>query len=289
LPPPDHIHYANSIYKGDLEHFHHHLGYLKKRSQQFVLISGSHTICNVNFKEVFHAHIARQADITVLYQPARFNPGKTFALATTLTLEDDERVVDMEVSSSQAADGNISMEMFIMSKALLIQIIEDCIARGEYDLMKGGIVRNLGRYKIYGFPFAGYMAKINSVPVYYRTSMDLLNQEVWQELFCEAAPIYTKIKDTAPANYRATAMVSNSLVANGCIIEGQVENSLLFRGVKIHHGARVKNSIIMQDCDIGPDVVLENVICDKDVVVREGKHLMGANDYLLVVEKGVVV
>lgn len=289
LPPPDHSHYASSIHKGDLEHFHHHLDYLEKSSQRYVLISGSHTICNVNYNEAFRSHKARQADITILYKPVQPDSSDPVALATTLTLDGNKRVIDMEVNPGQTAAGNISMEMLIMSKALLLRIIENCIARGDYDFMKDGIVKNVSRYKVYGFSFPGYIAKINSVQAYYQANMNLLKQEVWQELFHTASPIYTKIKDTTPANYRTTAEVRNSLVANGCIVAGQVENSILFRGVRIHKGAQVKNSIVMQDCEIGPDTILENIICDKDVIVRGGKCLTGANNYIMVIRKGMVV
>ena len=119
--------------------------------------------------------------------------------------------------------------------------------------------------------------------------MDILQPETWFELFNNSGPIYTKVKDEAPANYREQAAVSNCMVANGCVIEGKVENSILFRGVKVHKGAQVKNSIIMQKCEIGANAVLENVICDKNVAVTDSKRLIGDKNYVMVIEKGMVI
>jgi glucose-1-phosphate adenylyltransferase len=289
LPPPDHIHYSNSIYKGDLEHFHNHVDSIKRSAQQYVIIASSHIICNLNFNEAFRFHLEQQADITTIYQPQQNEAAKPYAMATIVKVAEDGRVVDMEVKSGRSTGGDVCMETFIMSKELLLKIIEDCVARGEFDFIKEGIIKNINRFKIYGYPFQGYMAKINSIQAYYRANMDLLNPEAWRELFTHSGPIYTKVKDEAPANYRETAAVSNSLVANGCIIEGRVENSVLFRGVNVHKGAHIKNCIIMQKGAIGANAVLENIICDKDVKITDGKRLLGDRNYVMVIEKGMVV
>jgi glucose-1-phosphate adenylyltransferase len=289
LLPSEHVHYSNSIYKGDLEHFHNQIDFFKKCSQDYVLIACSHIIYNLNFKEAYQSHLESRADITILYKEEQPRPGKSFSLATLVSVGDDGWVTDMEVKLGRITKGKIGLEAYIMSKELLLQIIEDCVARGEFDLTKEGIIKNIHRYKIRGFPFRGYMATINSIYDYYRASMELLNRDVRQELFNESGPIYTKVKDEAPANYREYAAVSNSLVANGCIIEGRVENSLLFRSVRVHKGAHIKNSIIMQKGEIGVNAALENVICDKDVTITDGKRLSGARNYVMVIEKGMVV
>lgn len=289
LPPPDHIHYSNSIYKGDLEHFHNHIDFLKRSSQQYVLIAGSHIIYNLNFNEAYKYHLDNQADITVLYKEEQPGAGKPVSLATIVSVAADGRVTDMKVKSGRITGGNIGLEVFIMSKQLFLQIIEECIARGEFDFAKEGIIKNRQRFKIYGFPVHGYIAKINSIQAYYRANMELLRTEIWQELFNKSGPIYTKVKDEAPANYRDQATVSNSLVANGCIIEGRVENSILFRGVRVHKGAHIKNCIIMQKGDIGTNAMLENIICDKDVRITDAKRLIGDKNYVMVIEKGMVV
>jgi glucose-1-phosphate adenylyltransferase len=176
-----------------------------------------------------------------------------------------------------------------MRKDLLLQIIEVCIARGEYDFVKEGIVKRMDQYRVFGFPFTGYMAKINSVQAYFRANMDLLHPEIWQDLYLKSGPVYTKVKDEPPANYRDQVAVSNVLAANGCVIEGRVENSVLFRSVRVHRGAYVNNCIIMQKCEIGPNAVLENVICDKDVKISAAKRMIGDKNYVMVIEKGMMI
>lgn len=119
--------------------------------------------------------------------------------------------------------------------------------------------------------------------------MDVLHPKIWEELFMGDRSIYTKVKDEVPVQYKETADVRNSLIANGCIIRGEVENSILFRGVKVGKGVKIKNSIIMQKCDIQDGTLIENVICDKNVVITKGKWLKGAQNYPLIVTKNVVI
>ncbi|MBP2651603.1 MAG: glucose-phosphate adenylyltransferase, GlgD subunit [Firmicutes bacterium] len=289
LPPPDHVHYSNSIYKGDLEQFYNNIDSIKKSQQRYVLIAGSHTICNINYKEVIQFHLDKQADITVVYKQEPAGLEKNFAMATVLKVDSQSLVTDMEVKADKTAGGNICMDIFVIAKELLVQIIEECVARGEFDFIKEGIIKNMHRYKIYGYSYDGYMAKINSIQAYYRANMSLLNPDIWTELFGQLGPIYTKVKDTPPANYREHAIVHNSLVANGCVIDGTVENSILFRNVTVQKGAHIKNSIIMQKSIICADTMLENIICDKDVKITEGKRLIGDPNYVMVIEKGMVV
>lgn len=289
LPPPDHTHYANSIYKGDLEHFHTHVDYLERSTQEYVIVAGSHTIYNTDYREAFRYHLEKQADITILYKDEQPAPGKQFSLATVLTVADDGRVTDIHVATGRVAAGPVCLETYIMRKELLLQIIEVCIARGEYDFVKEGIVKRMDQYRVFGFPFTGYMAKINSVQSYFRANMDLLHPEIWQDLYLKSGAVYTKVKDEPPANYRDQAAVGNVLVANGCVIEGRVENSVLFRSVKVHRGAYVNNCIIMQKCEIGPNAVLENIICDKDVKISSAKRMIGDKNYVMVIEKGMMI
>ncbi|MBP2644507.1 MAG: glucose-phosphate adenylyltransferase, GlgD subunit [Firmicutes bacterium] len=289
LPPPDHVHYSNSIYKGDLENFHNHLDSIKKSQQRYVLIAGSHTICNIDYNDAFQFHLNKKADITIMYKKELPDKEKSFSMATVLNVDEEGRVIDMEVKADKTDCGNICMEIFFIAKELLVKIVEDCVARGEFDFIKEGIIKNLTRYKVFGYGYNGYMAKINSIQAYYRANMSLLNPEVWIELFNKMGPIYTKVKDTPPTTYRENASVKNSMIANGCVIEGTVENSILFRNVIVRKGAHIKNSILMQKCEIWPDVMLENVICDKDVKITQGKRLIGDPNYVMVIEKGMVV
>jgi glucose-1-phosphate adenylyltransferase len=130
---------------------------------------------------------------------------------------------------------------------------------------------------------------MTSTAAYYKANMDVLRPGVWEELFMGGDPIYTKSKDEVPVQYKDTAKVTNSLVANGCVIRGEVENSIIFRGVNIAEGVKVKDSIVMQQCDLEENALLEHVICDKNVRITRDKWLKGAANYPLIISKNVVI
>lgn len=284
--PPAESQYGRTI--SDIENLASNLDYIKSSRQDYVLITGSSIICNLNFKKAFHFHQAKQADITVLYKELDSDQDD-FNHSTIIVCDDQDRIVDMAVNPVKVTSNKVFMKMCIMSKALLIDIITGCIARGSADLLMDGLVRNIGKLAIYGYQYKGFMARIHSVSSYYRHSMELLKPDKWQDLFFKSGPVYTKVKDEAPVKYKESASISNAMIANGCVIEGAVENSILFRGVTVGPGAYIKDSIIMQKCHIGSNVRLENVICDKDVTITAEKWLKGEIDYPLVIGKGTVI
>lgn len=169
-----------------------------------------------------------------------------------------------------------------MEKELFLRQVQRCIDHGESHFFRDVIQKNPDGLNIAAYAYDGYHAVINSIDSYYRNSMDLLNTGQYEQLFKED-PIQTKIKYEAPAKYLDTADVKHSLLANGCIVAGEVEDSILFRGVQVAKGAKIKGSIIMQKCYIGEGTVLENVILDKDVKLTGGQTLIGdpSNPYIL--------
>jgi glucose-1-phosphate adenylyltransferase len=181
------------------------------------------------------------------------------------------------------------MRMYIIEKSLLEYLVEECIARGQSDFVRDILLKKLDSLKIYGFPFEGYLANINSINAYYRHNMDLLNPDIRNEVFFKSGIVHTRVMDEVPAKYSPDAKVQNSLVSDGCVVEGEVVNSVLFRGVKVYKGASIKNSIIMQGSEIMENTILENVILDKEVIVRTGRRLTGQENYPVVVRKGAVI
>jgi glucose-1-phosphate adenylyltransferase len=176
-----------------------------------------------------------------------------------------------------------------MKRSLLLSLIDECVSRGDYDFIKDCIIKNINRLKIYGYAYKGYVANINSIQSYFKHNLALLRPEIWHDLFKKSGVIYTKVKDTAPTKYMESADVDNSLVANECIIEGTVQNSVLFRGVRVHKNAVLKNCIILEKCVIEENVKLENVILDKFVHVSKGKKLIGTMNYPVVIEKKAAI
>jgi glucose-1-phosphate adenylyltransferase len=176
-----------------------------------------------------------------------------------------------------------------MKKELLLDIIDDCISKGEWDFVKNAIIGNLDNLKVYGYPFRSYAAVINSINGYYKSNLELLKPNVWQDLFLKNGPIYTKPKDEAPTAYKNGVNARNILAANGCSIKGEVKNSILFRGVKVHPGAVIKNSVIMQKSEIGENAYLENVILDKGVQITANKSLKGDTNLPMIIAKNTIV
>jgi glucose-1-phosphate adenylyltransferase len=176
-----------------------------------------------------------------------------------------------------------------MKRKFLIELIQDSAAKGYTDLVMDIIIRSLDSLRIYAHIFSGYWRPLNSIQLYYRANMDLLDPKVRRELLMDRRKIYTKVKDEAPAKYNEEASVKNSIVADGCIIEGTVENSILLRGVRVMKGVHIKNSIIMQGSTVEDGAQLNYCILDKGVVITAGKTLNGDQEWPLIVGKNITV
>ncbi|MEN1762099.1 glucose-1-phosphate adenylyltransferase subunit GlgD [Anoxynatronum sibiricum] len=273
---------------GDVDHYYNHMDYFTRSRQQYVLISSSNVIYNMDYRHIQQLYEEKQADIVLVYKNADTEENNNFRVLSLL-IDNNGRIRDMAASREKKLSPAVALEIAFMKKTLFMQMIDDCIARGYRDFTKDGLIKNLEKYRIFGYEHQGFAAKIDSIHTYYRHSMGLLNPEVWKELFFRHGSIYTKVKDEPPVKYQASAMVSNSLLANGCHIAGTVENSILGRGVTVHPGAVVRDSIIMQKGQIHRGAVVENAILDKDVVITPGKQIRGEKEYPLVVEKQAVI
>ena len=180
-----------------------------------------------------------------------------------------------------------STEVFVIRKSLLESLVADAIAYGRYDFFEDILKRSVNNLNIQGYEYKGHLLEFSSVAGYMQANMNFLNREFRRKAF--KRPIYTKSKDSVPARYYEGCQVKNSIISDGCRIEGTVENSIISRDVRIGKGSVVKNSIIMQNTEIMKDVLLDHVILDKDVIVRENRRLSGHVTYPVVVEKASIV
>ncbi len=284
LPP-----YASSenrgTYTGLLDALRSNINYIRRSSQKYVLICGSDTLYNVDFNAMMEAHMQSKADITLLYHRSHApSVGMSY-----LGMDKDGRVDDIEIDPIMPRNQNVFVGTFLMEKALLLYMMDMALAHGKTDLLRDAIQNQLGLYRVYGYEAKGYLGVIDSVQSYFNVNMDLLNNDIRRSIFSGERPVYTKIKDEAPAKYEGEAQARNSLLADGCVIEGTVENCVLFRGVRIGRGAVVKNSIIMQASSIGDGCRLENVILDKNVHIRRDQNLMGTANFPVVVGKNMII
>ncbi|WP_274650413.1 glucose-1-phosphate adenylyltransferase subunit GlgD [Paenibacillus humicola] len=263
----------SEVSRGDLFHFYQHRDYFTRSPFEYVVITRSHMVCNIDFGPAIAEHRASGADITVICKRQLEPPdGK----ARMVEIGKDGRITAIQDHYGRLRSDVVSMEMYVMRKDLLLELVDTSLAQGQDHLVRHAIMSRIGRLDIRAYLFDGYLGVINTLAGYYRNSMELLRPDVWRSLFFEPGPIYTKVKDEPPARYAEGAMTSNSLIANGCVIEGTVVNSILFRGVQIGKGAVVRNSIVMQNGLVGEGSVLERAILDKDVTIEPGRELRGA-------------
>jgi glucose-1-phosphate adenylyltransferase len=263
--------------------------YFRRSKEKYVVISESGIICNMLLDDAMDFHISKEADVTMIYNTMDARRQKELLSFASLTADKNGQIVNMEINPRFPKSNKVSMNIYLTKKALLETLLDECISSGMDDFESDLLRKNLGNLRIFAYGYRGYVARIDTVRSYFRNSMDLLNKKVTRELFSEENPIYTKVKDEVPTMYGSKAKVSNSLIADGCVIEGDVQNSILFRGVQISKNVRVANSIILQNSEVHENSVLENVILDKDVLVRVGKRLTGQPDYPVLIGKGGVI
>lgn len=265
--------------------------YLRRAAQKYCLLSGSHTIHNENYEDMFDFHMETGADITMLYHVEEDDEviGADRYHDIRLATDDNGRVIDMKIHGAGGSYNKMSMGIYLIKKDLLQYLVDDAASRGKYNLATDILMNNLASLKVYGYEHKGYVGRISSAASYHKLNMDFLNPQVQKELFYTGRNIYTKIKDEAPTRYGTDAVVKNCMIGSGCEIDGTVENCIIFRGVRIAKGTVIKNSVIMQSSEIYSNSKLNNVILDKRVTVRPNSVLAGSKEYPIIIPKGANV
>ncbi|RDW16204.1 glucose-1-phosphate adenylyltransferase subunit GlgD [Oceanobacillus chungangensis] len=267
--------------RGDLQFFHNNRDYFRRGKSSYVLISGSQFISNTNYHDAFKFHLDRKADVTLISTKIEeLQPEHN----SYFRIEADD-IGWVKNITNDRKNPSLFTGVYIINKELLMEIVDDCIAYNNNHFFVHGIKERLAGLKVQTYRHRGYSAFINTIESYYRQNMKLLEEKNYQELFYQPTFVRTKISTNPPVKYRKDSVVKNSILANGCIIAGEVEDSVLFRGVSVKKGTTIKNSIIMQRCTIDEGVYLENVILDKDVHVTEGQRIIGSKDKPYVVAK----
>lgn len=256
--------------------------------EDYLLISSSMNVVNIDYQQMFNAHLKNNADITICCHTAPLNKNNA-AENLVLSLDSNRRVSEVLINP-RGVDTTVCMiKTAIIKKEFLLDVVDDCLSRSKYDFARDVIQPCVKQYNVYGYEVTSYCADIDSIQKYFKANMDLLNPDVRADLFNMRNPIYTKVRDDMPTKYGLDSKVKNSLISPGCVIEGEVENSIIFKGVRIAKGAKVSNCIIMQDCNIGEDTTLNYVVCDKDVVVNPKRMLCGIDSYPVCISKKSVV
>ena len=281
------------VYNGRVEALASILDFLKDQKEKYVIMSEANIAANFDFKAMLNAHIESGADITLAYAQEEIPKGliKPFDvnkdLYYTLDIEDG-RVKEIQINPETPGIQNLSMNIYIIERELLISLVGAAFVRGHVYFERDIVAPQLDRMNVQSYKFEGYLARISSMKSYFDENMKLLDEDNLDALFgCNH--IYTKIRDDNPTRYMEGAKANNIMAADGCIIEGEVENSILFRGVKVGKGAKVKNCVLMQDTVIEPGAELEYIISDKDVTITANKELKGTDSVPVYVAKYQVV
>ena len=281
-------------YTGLLDALRANFDYLRRSKQEFVILTDSDYIMNTTFEGMIDQHIKSGADVTMMYQ--RVTPELTEFSSSSknnhvyIGVDPAKNVTHLEINPNAASYENFFLNVLMIKRTLLIYLVDQAIARGSRDLYADMLLPSIqaGSLKIMGYEEKSYYRRIETIRGYFNFSMDLLKPEVREALF-GGNPVFTKTRDSVPTIYRGGAKVTNSLIADGCVIDGEVDGCVLSRGVKVGKGAKLKNCVIMQDSYIEDDVELENVIFDKEVTIRSHGRLIGERQYPIVIGKNITL
>ena len=282
---------ANLLYSTRLEALKSVHPAISKITDDYVVLSDCDVICNIDLNDMINYHIASGADITTAVKKVNLTKEQA-KINILIDSNDDGSVTDVQAYPTNfEGEADINLNIMVMSRKYLQEIVVDSIAHNYTSLTKDIILRGISRHNYRTYRYDGYFACISSSQDYYTSSMELINDKsIREQLFgVKDRPVYTKVRNSAPTYYSPDAKVTNSLIADGCEIYGEVENSIIFRGTKVGKGTKIKNSILFQDTYTGENVMLNCVIADKNVVVRDNKVLSGDETLPFYLAKGKMI
>lgn len=280
---------ANKLYTTRLEALMGVMSFIRRCTEENIVMSDCDAICNVDISEAIKQHTETDADITIV--GARLSSGLTENNTSLIELEADADGKLLGVSRGTPSNqAEVSTNIVIIKRSYLVSALNEASSRGYSHFYLDLISKNIEKGKFYVYHHTGYYNIIGSLEAYFSCSMELLDPNIRRELFeCPNFPIYTKVRNSAPTKYTENANVKNSYIADGCVIDGTVENSIIFRGVKVGRGSVIKNAIILQDTYIGSGVTINCVITDKNVVINDGRMLSGHQTMPFFIGKGMRV
>lgn len=264
--------------------------YISSRNEDLVVLSDCDVICNVDFSDMISFHVKTGADITLAVKKTTLST-ELAEKNVIIKSDNDGRVNDLLVYPRDVTgDHDISLNIMVMKREKLLDIIADASAHGYTSFNTDVLLKNINSYKIMSYSYEGYFACVSSLAEYYACSMELLNPDVFRALLgVKDRPVYTKVRNSPPTRYDEGSYVRNSLLADGCVIRGTVENSIIFRGVTVDKGAVVRNSVVMQGGYIGKNCSINCSVLDKNAMIQEGRNLSGHQTLPFYVPKNSII
>lgn len=286
LPPFGNV--ESTLYRGRIEALYGAMSFIKHSRAKYVILSDCDVVTNIDYKPIVAAHIESGADITAVAHTGVYS-SDDIKTSTVFNVDADKNVTSVLINPDISGTCTTSLNVFVMSMDFLIETVNDAMARGNVSFERNILQEKCRELKIKIYEYDNYFSKLNSPESYFKSNMALLEPENARKLFVPKRSIYTKVSDNAPVKYDLDSKVSNSLIADGCIIDGEVDNSVLFRGVKVGKGAKVKNCILMQGTVVGDNAELNYLITDKNVSICENHILTSSPQYPMYVGKGASV
>ncbi len=269
-------------YRGTADAISQNLDFLKRCHEPYVVIASGDGIYKLDYAKVLEYHISKKANVTIVCKEVDGDEDVTrFGV---IKMNEDSRIEEFEEKPMSVTSHTISCGIYVIRRRQLIELIEKSAEEGRFDFVKDVLIRYKNIKRIYGYKIDGYWSNIASVESYYKTNMDFLNPEVRNYFFRQYPSVYSKVDDLPPAKYNPGSEVKNSLVSSGSIINGYVENSVLFKKVFVGENCVIKNSVILNDVYLGDNVHIENCIVESRDTIRANSYHIGENGVKIVVE-----
>ena len=272
-------------YRGTADAMYQNLDFLKSSHEPYVIIASGDCIYKMDYNKVLEYHIAKKADITVVCRDMEEAAG--VERYGTIRMNEESRIEEFEEKPIVAKSHTISCGIYVVRRRALIEMLEKCAEEDRYDFVKDILIRYKNLKRIYGYKVRDYWKNIASVDDYFGANMDFLKPEIRNYFFKEYPDIYSKVDDLPPAKYNSGASVKNSLISSGCIVNGTVENSVVFKSAFIGNNCTIKNSIILNDVYIGDNTYIENCIVESRDTIPANSYYKGEDGIKIVIEKNV--
>ena len=270
-------------YRGTADAIYQNLSFLKNSHEPYVIIASADCVYKIDFNKVLEYHIEKKADITVVCKDMPEN--MNLERYGTVKMNEESRIEEFEEKPLVAKSHTISCGIYVIRRRQLIDMIEKCAEEDRYDFVRDILIRYKDMKHIYGYKIKDYWRNIATVDDYFQTNMDFLKPEVRDYFFKQYPDVYSKVEDQPPAKYNAGAKIKNSLIASGCIVNGTVEDSIIFKEAYIGNNCYIKNSIILNDVYIGDNTYIENCIVESRGTMRANSYYKGENGIEIVVER----
>ena len=285
LPPREKSDANLDVYRGTADAISQNIDFIDTYSPEYLLILSGDHIYKMNYARMLAFHKESKADATIAVIEVPMKEASRFGIMNT---DETGRIVEFEEKPLVASSNNVSIGVYVIRRRHLIEILERCAREDRHDFVQDVLVRYRNVRKIYGYKLDTYWRNIATVDSYYKTNMDFLKKDVRDYFFKQYPDVYSKVDDLPPAKYNAGAEVKNSIISSGCIVNGKVENSIIFKDVYIGNNCTIKNSIILNDVYIGDDSYIENCIVESRDTLRPGTNYVGTDDEIkIVIEKNV--